>query len=54
VQRTGSLKAAQQLLGHTTIAVTARHYSHLLDEHLREAVDTLPDLAGKQRKAGKK
>lgn len=50
VQRTGSLKAAQQLLGHSNIAVTARHYSHLLDEHLREAVATLPRLTRKARK----
>lgn len=56
VQRTGSLKAAQQLLGHSNIAITAKHYSHLLDEHLREAVSTLPNLAGQARglKARKK
>jgi integrase len=45
VQRTKSLKAAQDLLGHTSIAITARHYAHLLDEHVREAVNTLPRLA---------
>lgn len=50
VQRTRSLKAAQDLLGHTSIAITARHYAHLLDEHVREAVATLPRLsAGKAR-----
>ena len=45
VQRTKSLKAAQDLLGHTSIAITARHYAHLLDEHVREAVNKLPRLS---------
>lgn len=49
VQRTRSLKAAQDLLGHTTIAITAAHYAHLLEGDLREAVDSLPDLAGLTR-----
>jgi len=49
VQRTGSLKAAQDLLGHSTITVTAKHYAHLLDDHLRAAVATLPRLAGLRR-----
>ena len=50
VQRTGSLKAAQELLGHSTVAITSRHYAHLLPGHLQEAVDTLPKLrAGKAR-----
>ena len=44
VQRTGSLKAAQELLGQSGIAVTARHYAHLVDEHLEAAVGTLPRL----------
>lgn len=46
VQRTKSLKAAQDLLGHTTITITARHYAHLLDEHLEEAIGRLPKLPG--------
>lgn len=46
VQRTRSLKAAQDLLGHSTITITATHYAHLLDEHVREAVNSLPRLAG--------
>ena len=55
VQRTKSLKAAQDLLGHTTIAITARHYAHLLDEHVREAVATLPRLsAGRSRGSRKR
>lgn len=56
VQRTGSLKAAQDILGHSTITVTAKHYAHLLTGHLRQAVATLPRLAGIARgtKAGKK
>lgn len=49
VQRTKSLKAAQDLLGHSTIAITAKHYAHLLNEHIREAVATLPRLTGKAR-----
>jgi len=49
VQRTRSLKAAQDILGHTTIAITATHYAHLLDEHLQAAVKTLPRLAGLAR-----
>lgn len=54
VQRTRSLKAAQDLLGHTTIAITATHYAHLLDEHLRDAVKTLPRFAGMRRGRKKK
>jgi integrase len=49
VQKTGSLKAAQDILGHTSIAITAKHYAHLLDEHLRDAVKTLPTFAGMAR-----
>lgn len=48
VQRTKSLKAAQDLLGHSTVAITARHYAHLLDEHLVKAVATLPRLHAAQ------
>jgi integrase len=44
VQKTKSLKIAQELLGHANIAVTARHYALLLDEHLEQAVGTLPRL----------
>lgn len=44
VQRTKSLKAAQDLLGHTSSQITSRHYAHLLEGDLREAVDTLPRL----------
>lgn len=42
VQRTGSLKAAQDLLGHTTSQITSKHYAHLLESNLREAIDALP------------
>lgn len=49
VQRTKSLKAAQDLLGHTTMTITARHYAHLLDGDLRSAVGKLPKLAGLER-----
>ncbi len=54
VQRTKSLKAAQDILGHTTIAITAKHYAHLLDDHLEEAVATLPSFAGMRRGTHKK
>jgi integrase len=54
VQRTKSLKAAQDLLGHTTPTITAMHYAHLLEGHLREAVDTLPRLRAGQRRGRKK
>lgn len=50
VQKTGSLKAAQDILGHTTIVITARHYAHLLDEHLRDAVRQLPRFRLKAKK----
>lgn len=43
VQRSGSLKAAQDLLGHTTPTITARHYAHLLNDHLKAAVATLDE-----------
>lgn len=49
VQRTKSLRAAQELLGHTTPTITARHYAHLLGDDLRDAVRTLPNLAGQAR-----
>lgn len=45
LQRTGNLKAVQDLLGHSTIAITARHYAHLLTDHLRDAVSTLNQSA---------
>jgi integrase len=52
VQRTKNLKIAQDLLGHQSIAVTARHYALLLDEHLEKAVGTLPRFrVGRKRKA---
>jgi len=54
VQRTRSLKAAQDLLGHTTIAITAAHYAHLLEGDLRKAVRTLPIFAGLARGRQKK
>ncbi len=50
VQRTGSLKAAQDLLGQSSSQVTARHYAHLLDEHLEAAVGALPRLGKTQRR----
>lgn len=54
VQRTKSLKAAQDILGHTTIAITAKHYAHLLDDHLEEAIATMPKFAGMARGSRKK
>lgn len=54
VQRTRSLKAAQELLGHTTIAITSKHYAHLVEGDLRKAIGTLPDLVGQARGRQKK
>jgi integrase len=54
VQRTRSLKAAQDLLGHTTPTITAAHYAHLLEGDLREAVNALPNLAGMARGRAKR
>jgi integrase len=54
VQRTKSLKAAQDLLGHTTPTITATHYAHLLEGDLRAAVDTLPSFAGMERGRSKR
>lgn len=51
VQKTGSLKAAQDLLGHTSMQITARHYAHLLDAHLEEAVAGLPQLGNNWEKS---
>jgi integrase len=41
-QRTKSLKITQELLGHANITITAAHYALLLDEHLEDAMGTLP------------
>ena len=49
VQKTGSPKAAQDLLGHTTSTITSRHYAHLVPGNLREAIAKLPNLAGHSR-----
>ena len=49
VQKTRSLKMAQDLLGHTTPVITSQHYAHLLEGDLREAVKVLPALAGHTR-----
>lgn len=54
VQRTRSLKAAQDLLGHTTPTITSKHYAHLLEGDLRAAVDSLPSFAGIARGRTKK
>jgi integrase len=54
VQKTRSIKAAQDLLGHTTIAITSAHYAHLLEGNLRQAVRRLPNLAGMARGRPKK
>lgn len=53
VQRTGSLKAAQDLLGHTTPTITSRHYAFLLTDHLRDAVATLDAKPAAGQKWGK-
>jgi integrase len=52
VQKTRSLKAAQDLLGHTTMQITATHYAHLLPGHLKSAIrQTFAGMArGRQKK----
>lgn len=54
VQKTKSLKAAQELLGHSTIAITSKHYAHLLEDDRRRAIKSLPSLAGMERGRGKR
>jgi integrase len=54
VQKTRSLKLAQDLLGHTTPVITSQHYAHLLEGDLREAVKVLPTFAGQARGRGRK
>lgn len=49
VQRTRSLKLAQDLLGHTTPTITAKHYAHMLEGDLRKAVNKLPRLGMKKK-----
>ena len=40
------LLTISKLLGHADIRTTARHYAHLTDKTLRDAVALLPDFAG--------
>jgi integrase len=54
VQKTQSLKAAQELLGHTSIAITAKHYAHLLEGDRRKAIQrTFAGMARGQAKRRK-
>jgi integrase len=53
VQAGQSLTAVRDLLGHSNLAVTSR-YSHLAPEHLREAVNALPNLRRRGTGAGQK
>jgi integrase len=53
VQAGQSLTAVRDLLGHSNLAVTSR-YSHLAPEHLREAVNALPNLRHRGTRAGQK
>jgi len=54
IQRTGSLRAAQELLGHTTPVITARHYAHLLEGDLRASIATLPRVSAGLARGRKK
>jgi integrase len=45
IMRGGSLKGVQELLGHKTMSMTLR-YSHLSQEHKRNAVNLLNGLTG--------
>jgi integrase len=52
VQKTRSLKMAQDLLGHSTPTITAKHYAFLLEGDLRKAVRVT--FAGMERGRGNK
>jgi integrase len=52
VQKTRSLKVAQDLLGHTTSTITSKHYAHLLEGDLRKAIRQT--FAGMERGQKKK
>ena len=54
VQRRRSLAEAQDLLGHSTPVITRKHYAHLIEGNLREAVNTLPSFAGMARRREKR
>jgi len=45
LQRGGTLKDVQELLGHKTMTMTLR-YAHLTQEHKRKAVNLLNGLTG--------
>lgn len=47
VQAKVPLRTVQELMGHTTVAMTGR-YSHLADEHLREAVEMMRSRHGEK------
>ena len=44
LRRTGNLKLAQQLLGHTDIKTTAKFYAHVTVDDLRRALDAASSI----------
>jgi len=44
VQAGASLQEVKELLGHSTVQITERHYAYLAPKNLRSAVDKLENL----------
>jgi len=44
LQETSDLKTVSELLGHSTVAITAKHYIHLTTKHKRDALEKMPAL----------
>jgi site-specific recombinase XerD len=52
VQATSTRRCSRKLMGHTTFAVTMELYTHLHEEHKREAMDGSQHLFHKKRNLG--
>jgi integrase len=49
IRRTGDLKAAQEMLGHSDITTTAAYYAHAMLEDVRAKVDAADEAASESR-----